>query len=157
MTALIKEFNKESSKELNKGLSKEQIAEEERWLEGLPRINWGALIMPAIWGPAHGFWVCILFYPLYVFIDNLIFSAYRNPEPWIIALAVLAVVLMLALSIAFSLISQPYAAHRAESKGVSRAHYLKRERVWAIVSIIIALVALIWASYYNLAIRAAAA
>ena len=43
-------------------LTDEQIAEEEKWLAGLPRVNWGALFMPGIWGPAHGFWVAILFY-----------------------------------------------------------------------------------------------
>ena len=50
-------------------LTDEQIAQEEKFLKGLPRVNIGALVMPGIWGPAHGFWACILFYPLMIFID----------------------------------------------------------------------------------------
>ena len=134
-------------------LTNEQIAAEEEWLVGLPRVNWGALFMPAIWGPAHGFWVCILFYPLYLFIDNLMFAAYTNPEPWTIALAAIAALIMLGVTIAFALVSQPFAAHRAEDKGVSRETYLKRERIWAVVCIVLAIIALAWATYYNLNVR----
>ena len=136
-------------------LTDEQIAEEEKWLKGLPRMNWGAFFMPGIWGPAHGFWVCILFYPLWVFIDYLIYGAYINPEPWTIALAVIASVILFGLTLAFALVSQPFAAHRAEAKGISREEYLKRERIWAVVCFILAVVALAWATYYNLEIRTA--
>ncbi len=134
-------------------LTDEQIAEEEKFLEGLPAINIGALFMPGIWGPAHGFWVSILFYPLYLFADNLFFAAYSVGEPWMVALAIVAGVLLLGLHIAFARVSQPFAAHRAESKGVSRDQYLKRERIWAVVSIVLAIVALAWATYYNLVVK----
>ena len=134
-------------------LTNEQIAEEEKFLKGLPRVNWGALFMPGIWGPAHGFWVSILFYPLWLFVDNLIYSAYSNPEPWKVAVAVLAIAIIIGITIAFSIVSQPFAAHRAEDKGVSREQYLKRERIWAIVCFVLAVVALAWATYYNLNIR----
>ena len=136
-------------------LTDEQIAAEEKWLEGLPRFNWGAFFMPGIWGPAHGFWVCILFYPLWVFIDYLIYGAYINPQPWTIALAVIASVILLGITIAFARVSQPFAAHRAEAKGISREQYLKRERIWAVVCFILAIVALAWATYYNLEVRTA--
>lgn len=134
-------------------LTDEQIAAEEEWLKGLPRMNWGAFFMPGIWGPAHGFWVCILFYPLWVFIDYLIYGAYLDPQPWTIAFAVIASVVTFALTLGFALVSQPFAAHRAESKGVSRETYIKRERIWTVVCIIIAIAGLAWASYYNLEIR----
>ena len=134
-------------------LTDEQIAEEEKWLVGLPRMNWGALFMPGIWGPAHGLWVAILFYPLWLLVDHLIFSAYSAPEPWSIALAVFVGVATIGVTVAFSLVSQPFAAHRAEAHGVSRDAYLKRERIWAVVCIILAVVAVAWATYYNLEIR----
>lgn len=134
-------------------LTDAQIAEEEKFLKGLPRVNWGALLMPGIWGPAHGFWVCILFYPLYMFLDYVLYGAYANPQPWTIALAVISSVLFVGVSIAFSLVSQPIAAHRAADKGISRETYLKRERIWAIVSVILFIAALAWATYYNLEIR----
>ena len=41
-------------------------------VEGLPPINLGALFMPPIWGPAHGIWVTILFYPIWLSADNLV-------------------------------------------------------------------------------------
>ncbi len=135
-------------------LTDEQIAEEEAFLKGLPLINWGALFMPGIWGPAHGFWVSILFYPLWVFVDNLIFAAYSDPEPWKVAIAIIAGIGIVAVTIAFARVSQPFAAHRAANKGISREDYLKRERIWAVVCAIIAIIALAWATYYNLNVRA---
>lgn len=134
-------------------LTDEQIADEEAFLEGLPRVNVGALLMPGIWGPAHGFWACILFYPIYLFLDNVFYGAYVDPQVWKIALAVVAGVLFVGVSVAFSLVSQPMAAHRADNAGVSRAVYLKRERIWAGISIVLAIVAFAWATYYNLDIR----
>ena len=134
-------------------LTDEQIAQEEKFLEGLPRVNIGALVMPGIWGPAHGFWACILFYPLMIFIDYVVYGAYIKPEAWTIALAVIGVALYIAASVVFSIVSQPFAAHRAETKGVSREQYLKRERIWAVVCVIILIIALAWATYYNLEIR----
>ena len=131
----------------------EEIAGEDEFLKGLPKLNLGAFFMPGIWGPAHGFWVCILFYPLYIFADYLFYGAYAMPEPWTIAFAVVAGVLLLVLHIAFARISGPLSAHRAESKGISREAYLKRERIWAVVCIVIAIAALAWATYYNLEIR----
>ena len=136
-------------------LTDEQIAEEEKWMEGLPRMNWGAFFMPGIWGPAHGFWVSILFYPLWLIVDHLIFSAYVTPEPWKVALAVLAIAIIVGITVAFAIVSQPFAAHRAEAKGVSRERYLKRERVWTVVSLVLAIAALAWATYYNINIRVA--
>ena len=134
-------------------LTDEQIAEEEKWLVGLPRVNWGALFMPGIWGPVHGFWVAILFYPLWLLVDHLIFSAYSDPEPWSIALAVFVGVATIGATVAFSLVSQPFAAHNAEAQGITREAYLKRERIWAVVCIILAIIAVAWATYYNLKIR----
>ena len=134
-------------------LTDEQIAQEEEFLKGLPPINIGALFMPGIWGPAHGYWACILFYPLYLFADNLFYSAYMMREAWVIALAVIVGVLLLAVHVGFARVSQPLSAHKADNKGVSRQAYLKRERIWAVVSVILAIAALAWATYYNLNIR----
>ena len=134
-------------------LTDEQIAEEDKFLEGLPRMNWGAFFMPGIWGPAHGFWVCILFYPLWLFIDNMLYTAYVYPAPLSIGMAILCSILLAALTVAFAIVSQPFAAHRAEDKGMTREQYLKRERIWTVVSIVLAIAALAWATYYNLNVR----
>lgn len=131
----------------------EEIAREDEFLKGLPRINIGALVMPGIWGPAHGFWVCILFYPLWIFADYMFYGAYAMPQPWTIILAVVTAVLLVAIHVGFARVAGPQSAHRAESKGISRETYLKRERIWAVVCVIIAIAALAWATYYNLEIR----
>ncbi len=134
-------------------LTDEQIAQEEKFLKGLPRMNWGALLMPGIWGPAHGFWVSLLFYPLWLVADNLIFSAYVQPNPGSIAIAVLVGAVTVAFTVGFALVCQPIAAHRAEDRGISRAAYLKRERIWAVACLILAVAAVAWATYYNINIR----
>lgn len=134
-------------------LTDEQIREEQRFLQGLPRMNWGALLMPGIWGPAHGFWVSLLFYPLWLLADNLTFNAYLDPQPFWIALSAISLIVTIGATIIFALVSQPIAAHRAEERGISRQQYLKRERIWAVVCLIIAVAALAWATYYNLNIR----
>ena len=70
-------------------LTKEQIACEEKFLEGIPRWNIGALFLPPIWGPAHGFWATILFYPLWLVADNLFYAAYSERTSLAIAFAVI--------------------------------------------------------------------
>ena len=107
-------------------LTDQQIAREEKFLEGIPRLNVGALFLPPIWGPAHGMWAALLFYPIWLFADN---------------------------TVAFSLIGQPFAAHRAASRGVEKDAYLRRQRVWAAVSVVAGCAMIAGATYYNLAIR----
>lgn len=134
-------------------LTDEQIAEEEKFLAGLPWMNLGAFFMPGVWGPAHGFWACILFYPLYLLADNLLYGVYTQGEAWQIVLAIAAIIVLLALHIGFARVSGPLSAHRAQGKGVSRETYVKRERIWMVVSIVIAVAFLAWGTYYNLSIR----
>ncbi len=135
------------------GLTDEQVRREEAFMKGLPRVNVGALLMPAIWGPAHGFWVTILFYPAWLVADNVFYAAYEDPTPLSIIIAALTFVILLGVTVAFAIVAQPLAAHRAEARGVTRAEYLKRQKVWIIVSAIIAVAFLGVATWYNLAWR----
>ncbi|MEG2747326.1 MAG: viscotoxin-A3 [Gordonibacter sp.] len=135
------------------GLTDEQIANEERFLEGIPRLNIGALFLPPIWGPAHGFWASILFYPVWLFADNTFYAAWTERTPLAIIVATVVFVSLTAGTVAFSLIGQPFAAHRAASRGVGKEAYLKRQRIWAMVSVAVGLVMIAAAAYYNLAIR----
>lgn len=134
-------------------LSESDIKREEKFLQGIPRINVGALILPAIWGPGHGLWVAILFYPLWILADSLIFAAWSEPKPLSIVLACITLLILLLGSVVFSLLGQPLAAHKAAAKGVSKEDYLKREKIWTIVCVVLALAAVAWASYYNIMIR----
>ncbi|WP_165170931.1 viscotoxin-A3 [Adlercreutzia sp. ZJ242] len=134
-------------------LTDEQIKEEEKFLKGLPRFNVGAFFLPPIWGPAHGIWVSILFYPIWLFADNSFYAAYANPSVLSIALALVVFVSLVAGTVAFAIVGQPFAAHRAERLGVSRETYLRREKMWAVGCVIAGAVMLALATYYNLAIR----
>ncbi|NHM15990.1 viscotoxin-A3 [Eggerthellaceae bacterium zg-887] len=134
-------------------LTDEQIAREEEFLKGLPRVNLGALFMPPVWGAAHGFWVTLLFYPVWLLADNCFFAAYCNPSVLSIGVAVLVFVSLLVVTVVFAIVSQPIAAHRAENAGVSRERYLKRQRAWAVACIVAGLVMIAAATYYNLAFR----
>lgn len=134
-------------------LTDEQIANEEKFLKGIPRINLGALFLPPIWGPAHGMWATILFYPIWLFSDNAFYAAWTERTVFSIVVALVIFLTLLAGTIAFSLIGQPVAAHRAASRGIDKEAYLKRERTWAVVCVIVGCAMIAAATYYNLVIR----
>ena len=133
--------------------AKEDKAYREALMEGLPPINLGALFMPPIWGPAHGIWITILYYPIWLFADNLLYAAYSNPAPLSIALAVLMAVILAIVTIVFARVSQGYACQRALKRGKTKETYLKEQKIWAVVSALIAVVFLAAATYYNIMIR----
>lgn len=134
-------------------LSDEQIKQEKKFLKGIPRFNIGAFFLPPVWGPAHGIWASIIFYPLWLVADNSFYAAFDQRTPLAIALAAIIFVILVALTIAFSLIGQPIAAHRAASRGKTKEQYLKEQRIWAVVCVVVGIAALAAATYYNLVIR----
>lgn len=135
-------------------LSDEEIRAEREFLEGIPRVNVGALFLPPIWGPAHGMWATIVFYPLWLVADNSFYAAWSAPSALSIALAALVFVMLTAGTVAFAIVSQPFAAHRAVAMGKTKEEYLARERVWAVVSVIVGILMIALATYYNLVLRA---
>lgn len=98
-------------------------------------------------------WATILFYPLWLFADNTFYAAFAQRTPLAIGVAVLVLLTLTAGTVAFSIVAQPFAAHRAAKRGVDKEAYLKRERVWAVASVIIGLCMLAAATYYNLVVR----
>lgn len=134
-------------------LTDEQIAQEEKFLKGLPRVNLGALFLAPVWGPAHGMWAAFLFFVAWLFVDNVIYAATVDPTMLNVLLAVLMTVALVGGTLVFAIVSQPFAAHRAEAMGESRADYLRRQRIWAVVSFVVAVIVVVLASYYNLEIR----
>ncbi len=105
-------------------LTDEQIAREEKFLEGIPRLNVGALFLPPIWGPAHGMWAALLFYPIWLFADNTFYAAWteRTPLALIVAAAVFAT--LTAGTVAVSLVGQPFVAHAPPRGASARSAYL---------------------------------
>lgn len=134
-------------------LTDEQIAREERFLEGIPRLNIGALFLPPIWGPGHGMWAAILFYPIWLFADNTFYAAFTERTPLAIVVALVVLVTLTAGTVAFAILGQPFAAHRAAGLGQDKEAYLKRERVWAVACVVAGLAMIAAATYYNLVIR----
>lgn len=122
-------------------------------MRGVPRFNIGAFLLPPIWGPAHGLWITILYYPAWLFMDNILYETYVNPTPIMVVLAIAATLVLLAVTIAFAILSQPYALKRALSHGKTKEQYLSNQRKWAIGCVIGAVLMLSWASYYNLFMR----
>ena len=95
-------------------LTDEQIAEEEKFLAGLPRVNLGALFLAPVWGPAHGMWAAFLFFVAWLFADNVIYAATVEPTAMNVVLAVLMAAGLVAATVVFAIVAQPFAAHRAD-------------------------------------------
>ena len=113
--------------DMGEPLTDEQIAEEEKFLAGLPRVNLGALFLAPVWGPAHGMWAAFLFFVAWLFADNVIYAATVDPTVMNVVLAVLMAAGLVAATVVFAIVAQPFAAHRAENMGVNRETYLRRE------------------------------
>ena len=131
-------------------LTDEQIKQEEEFLKGIPRFDLAALFGAPIWGPIHGFWSCILFYPLWLLADNFFVNVAQAPSFLAIVLAVLVVAILITAHFVFMRVSVPIAWHRAYDKGVTKEAFIKRQRMWAIASVIMAVAAVILATYYHL-------
>ena len=139
------------------GLTEEQVRREDEFMAGIPRFNIAAFLMPPIWGPAHGSWVTIVFYPLWIFVDNCLYATYTQPSVGTIIMAIVVVVSLAIATYMYAMVAGPLAAHRAAEMGVSKETYIKRQKIWAWVCAGIAILFLAFATYYNLAIRGAAA
>lgn len=128
-------------------LSQEQI------MEGLPPINIGALFMPPIWGAANGIWLAILYYPVWLLADNLFYGAYSNPQPLTVGLSIAAALVLAFVTIVFARAGQGYACQRALSMGKTKEQYLRSQKKWAVAMVLLAVVMIVAATYYNLVIR----
>ncbi|MDR1016540.1 MAG: hypothetical protein LBL67_03600 [Coriobacteriales bacterium] len=131
-------------------------AEERKYAEGLaqlPKINLGALFMPGVWGPAHGQWLTILFYPLWLVADSCLCNAvtYRGVA---IPLGVCVAVGTALLMVFYAKTIGPKAYLRVAER-VPIDKYLRRERSWAWLSLAIAVILLALATAYNLVFRLA--
>lgn len=133
-------------------LTDQQIKQEEEFLQGISRFDLAALVGAPIWGPVHGFWSCILFYPLWLLADNFFVSVAQHPTVLFVVFAVLVAAILVVAHVTFMLVSVPIAWHRAADKGITKEQFKKRQRIWAVVSIILAAAAVILATYYHLVI-----
>lgn len=134
-------------------LSEEDFAREDEFLSGIPRFNLGAFLLPPVWGPGHGLWWTILYYPVWLFADNCFYEVYIRPSGFTVTVAAVMFVTLVLVTVGFGVGAQPLAAHKAAEKGLTKEQYLKRERIWAVVCVIVGALFLGFATYYNLVIR----
>lgn len=137
----------EESKDVQ-GITREEL------MEGVPFFNIGAMFMPPIWGPAHGIWITIVFYPLWCIADSALWAAYSNPTPLSIACAAGVFLLGAAGTLMFAHTCQWHGLVRAYEKGHDKAWYLKRQKAWAVGCVIFALILIAVATWFNLCVRA---
>ena len=119
-------------------------------LPKLPQANLGALFMPALWGPVHGQWFMILFYPIWLMLDNLIYGAVHGTMP--VWLAVLCAVATAAFTVYYALRANAYGYMRVAAEKTPE-QYVAAERKWTVLFVLIGIAFLVFASWYNIAIR----
>lgn len=124
------------------------------YLTGLPRFNIGALFLPPIWGPAHGMFLTLLWYPVWLFADNLFFAAYSVGSTFSYIAALLCFVILTLFTFYFSYAIQPRAALYCIERGKTKEQFQRRQKIWAVVSAIVGIIMLAFATYYNLCLRA---
>lgn len=119
----------------------------------LSRFNLAAFLMPPIWGPAHGAWAGAIFLPIWLFADSVVVSAARSGGIglWIGA------ALVLSATLAFEYFFARRAngvAFRRVMHAISAEQFARRQRVWAIASVPVALALIGWGLYFDLVLGA---
>lgn len=120
-----------------------------RMPDSIPSFNWGAFFMPPIWGAAHGQWMTLLFYPLWVFADSVFRDAFYGRSPVFIAAAAVMFVLMAAATVFYAATAQKPAYYRVRGR-YTPEQYVRRERIWAFCMVAVGVVFIALATYYNL-------
>lgn len=118
-------------------------------LARIPKFNVGAFLCTPVWGIAHGKWIVIMLYPIWVFVDSCIRGAVYNTSPLSVTLAIIATVGTLAFSFVFARTCGPHAYLRVAHK-MTVDTYLSRQRVWAWAMLVVAIAVIALASWYNL-------
>jgi hypothetical protein len=116
----------------------------------LPAFNWGAFLLPFLWGPAHGQWVGAVFLPIWLFADSILSSAGRGGVPTLVAAVVVA---------ALTLLFEWYFAKRANGLAFRRVidtqsaeQFARSERLWAIAAIPMVIGLIAWAAWFRIAV-----
>lgn len=110
--------------------------------DGLPRFNWGAFLIPYIWGPAHGQWPGVFFLPALAFVDNVL-RGNHSLGAWGTAVGMAMVVSTLVLLFLFATYANRFAWPRA-ARRMTLDTYLYRQRLWAVAGVVVALGMAVW-------------
>lgn len=108
----------------------------------LPPFNWGAFLMPPIWGVAHGQWAGVFFLPAWAFVDNVL-RGERAFGVWTLVLGAGMVLATLALQFAFARNANRVAWRHADGRLTVEA-FVRRQRYWAVASALLAVGMAVW-------------
>lgn len=118
----------------------------------LPAFNWGAFLVPPVWGPAHGQWAGAIFLPVWLFVDSAVAAGVERGG------AALAGAMAIA---SVTAAVQYWFAKRANGLAWRRVcdrmaldEFARRERIWAVALVPVAVLLLGWATYYRLVFAA---
>lgn len=123
---------------------------EDKPLYHIPAFNWGAFLMPPIWGAGHGQVFAVVLYPIWLMVDNLIWAALHGQASPVLAAAALAGTLLFMFGYART------ANHVGYMRVITRLspeEYVRRERVWTAAMAVIAVAMVAFATWYNLTMR----
>lgn len=118
----------------------------------LARYNLAALLIPPIWGPAHGQWAGVVFLPIWLFADSIVASASAGPIA--AAVAVIVVLATAAFQVVFARRANGMAYRRIwESTTIEQ--FARVQRRWSYFAVPMGALMLGWAVWYRLVLAAA--
>jgi hypothetical protein len=117
----------------------------------LPRFNLAAFLIPPVWGPGNRQWAGAFFLPMWLFADSFATAAFARGGGALV-MAVLLVAATLGMQLFYSIYANGL-AWRIVSESLTVAEYLRRQRLWAIVSVPLALLIAGWGIGYHLFLR----
>lgn len=102
--------------------------------------------MPPIWGVAHGQWAGVFFLPAWAFVDNVVRGG-GDSGAWSTALGAAMVAATLALQVLFAMNADKIAWSRVAAN-IPFEVYLRRQRYWALGSLVMAIGMAAWIYAY---------
>ena len=99
----------------------------------IPRFNWGAFLIPPIWGVANGQWPGVFFLPLWVFIDNVL----RGPQPfgaWSAVAGWTLAALTAGAQALYAANANRLAWHRFADR-MTPEQFARRQRIWGVAGV----------------------
>jgi hypothetical protein len=113
----------------------------------LPRFNLAAFLVPPLWGPFHGQWAGAFLLPIWLFADSSVVAA-ANLGGWMWIPAIFVIAGTAAFQYFFATKANGLGFRRVMGR-MSLEEYLRKERIWAIASVPVAIALVSWAVYFD--------
>ena len=110
--------------------------------EGLTSFNWGAFLVPPLWGVAYGQWAGVFFLPAWAFVDNMIRGSYELGT-WTSWLGWAMAAATLGLQAGYARTANRIWWHRTQDPGRVEG-YARQQRMWLLGGIVIVAAMTVW-------------